>query len=517
MDNNMIFAFVFDSGKLGGFYGEVVFEAMLSGNELSNNKAKMIVSWGDILIQKRHIDIEPYIFKDNYCTIDFDELNSKNPFKDYPFCWIIEDLDKDLAMSLDKRLKSSMSGYAGMSRIDPSSSSEKKQFWKRMLRDIAIHNKTIICFQDPDLTDQFCYLEKAIELGYEVKYDSEAEYGDIEYSQILQTSFVTNNSDLAITPQAHSDIDRNILMMNFALRQELQISGTLIWKSINDIDNIQFSSFDNANDHLIEYSFLALYHASQGIERIQKAIIELICKKNHIAEDEKVKVYELLYSHSHDKLTNWIEEKEQIKFNSNCRNLIGILVDFYNTVRYVRYSDEGCEETISPEYNLLLKLSTKNTTDIDFEIKNNFGKFLGELSTTYFNLYYKLCHNLGIFAYELEYDSDASIVYYYRKQAINLYKEFQQRKQAKKELLYWLIKNGNRYPYREELTEDALDFEPEMIDDYLSELVLRPESVRHLYDAVDDLYDELCSEDKQKWKNRLEFIDYFIANSEKFF
>ena len=192
-------------------------------------------------------------------------------------------------------------------------------------------------------------------------------------------------------------------------------------------------------------------------------------------------------------------------------------MDFYNTVRYVRYSDEGCEETISPEYNLLLKLSTKNTTDIDYEIKNNFGKFLGELSTTYFNLYYKLCHNLGIFAYELEYDSDASIVYYYRKQAINLYKKFQQRKQAKKELLYWLIKNGNRYPDREELTEDALDFEPEMIDDYLSELVLRPESVRNLYDAVDDLYDELCSEDKQKWKNHLEFIDYFIANSEKFF
>ena len=517
MSNNLIFAFVFDSGKLGVSYGDAVFKNILSGTELSRNSSKMIVSWGDILIHQRHVDIEPYVHKNEYCTIDFDSLNSNNAFQDYPFCWIVEDIHVDNAILLDKRLKTSLYGYIGMSRIDPSNTSESKQFWKKMIRSIAIFRKTITCFQDPDLTDTFCYAGTADELGYDVEYSPEAEYGIVEDTPILQSSFIETTTDLTINPSKISEVDRNLITMNFALRQELQISGTLIWKSIGDIENIAFHESEAESDHLCEYAFLALYHASQGIERIQKAIIELICKKNHITEDEKQKVYKILYSHSHDELNEWIETQEDINFNTNCRKMIGILKDFYNTSRYARYSDTTCNDSIFPEYKLLLKLSTKTTSDINGEIKNNFGKFLGELTTTYFNLYYELCHKLLIFAYELEYDSEASIIYGYRKQAINLYTEFKQRKQAKKELLYWLIKKGNEYLDPDEITEDALDFDLAMINEYLSELILRPEFPQQLYDEVDALYDELCSEDKEKWKKHIEFIDCLIANPNSFF
>ena len=75
------FAFIFDSGKLGSsFYGEVVFEQMIKGGELSENPVAITVSLGDIFTYQRYIDIEPYIFKDEYCTLDFDDLLSEQIF-----------------------------------------------------------------------------------------------------------------------------------------------------------------------------------------------------------------------------------------------------------------------------------------------------------------------------------------------------------------------------------------------------------------------------------------------------
>ena len=73
--NNMIFAVWFDSKKTGSmFYGEVIFEHMILGKELTNNNLKMIVSLGDVFTGKAHIDIEPYVLKDEYCTINFENV-----------------------------------------------------------------------------------------------------------------------------------------------------------------------------------------------------------------------------------------------------------------------------------------------------------------------------------------------------------------------------------------------------------------------------------------------------------
>ena len=106
------FAFIFDSGKLGSsFYGEVVFEQMIKGRELSGNPVAITVSLGDIFTYQRYIDIEPYIFKDEYCTLDFDDLLGANAFKDLPFCWVVENLSSAIACAIDKRLKIDVKGY----------------------------------------------------------------------------------------------------------------------------------------------------------------------------------------------------------------------------------------------------------------------------------------------------------------------------------------------------------------------------------------------------------------------
>lgn len=506
-----IIAFIFDSGKLGVSYGSVVFENMLSGGELSTNPIKVVVSWGDIFINKRYIDIEPYIYKDEMCTIDFKSIGVNNAFLDLPYCWIVEDLNESVAFLIDKRLKQCLNGYIGMFRINKQSSSKKKQFWKDMIRSISIQKKVITCFQNPDLSDIFCYEEAAINLGYTVGYAKEAEFCPIEESPTMQSSCIKSDSDLLFVSSKNTDIDRDLWTMNFSLRQELQISGVLIWKSIYEIDKIDFKRNNGDESSMIEHQFLSLYYSSQGIERIQKAIIELICKRNHILDKEKDKVYELLKSHSHDGLNTWIEKQTGIKLNDNCRNFVDIIMDFYNNARYSRYSDDQYTKDPSREYHLLYKLSPKNDPTPDTIIKNNFGKYLGDLAQTYYKIYTNLCNELNIFAYEIESDSDALIVYHHRDDT-NLYKELKKRRQAKKELLYWLIKNGKSNPSTKKVKEPVLSFDPHMINDYLYELVSKNESIPFLYDIVSELYDELYDENKQAWKDREEIIDYFVAN-----
>lgn len=500
------FAFIFDSGKLGSsFYGEVVFEQMIKGGELSGNPVAITVSLGDIFTYQRYIDIEPYIFKDEYCTLDFDDLLGANAFKDIPFCWVVENLSSDIACSIDKRLKKDVKGYVGLSRVDKSSVLERKQLWKHTVKRFSLFGNTITSFQDPQFEGEFIHSEIAVQCGYAITYDPQFddELDDEEGTVSMQDK----------SKEQNKDVDRDLLTLNFSIRQELQISGALLWKSINALSKLSFNVDGEPNEHLVEYPFFTLYFASQGIERMQKAIIELVCKKNHIPEKEKDRVYDLLMSHAHDRLNNWIEEKEDIKLNTNCRKLIDILTRFYNTVRYARYADESYRRSTPPEYDLLLELRSSNSSNPGDEIKNNFGSYLGKLANMYFALYNKLCSDLNIFACELEYDSAACIVYGYREKPKNLYRDFLNRQNAKKEILYWLMKKASEYPKYSFAKEDALDFDADSVEHYLWELIFNSEDGQDCYDEVDCLYDELCSEDKEKWKGRIELIDYIIGNS----
>ncbi len=513
--SNNIFAYIFDSGRIeSSSYGEAVFENMLKDKELSKNPAKIIVSLGDIFLGKSYIDIEPYIIKDEYCTIDFDSLITEQQFQDFPFCWIVEDLSVDIAQAIDKRLKKSMQGYIGQSRIDTTNGFERKQFWKNMIRMFSIFEETIICFQNPELSGPFVYGETATKLGYKVEYSESAEYSPIEECEALQSSQIKADENLKIRPQKGKDVDRDLFTLNFSIRDELQISGALIWKSVNALDKICFSESYISSGHLIEYPFLTLYHASQGVERIQKAIIELVCKRDHIKESEKEGIYNLLMSHAHEGLNNWIESKEGISFNSNCKKLIGILTRFYGTVRYARYSDEGCTRATTPEYDLLMELKSKNCADVDSNIKNNFGNYLGQLTNTYFKVFTQLCSALNINAYELECDSAALIVYSHQENPQNLYKELTRRQNAKKELFYWLMKKAPDYPKyslsSDDALKDALDFDAELMEHYLCDLIFNAEDGQDYFDEVDCLYDELCSQDREKWKKRIELINYLI-------
>lgn len=508
----IVIAFIFDSGRLGdSFYGRVVFEHMLKDKEIASNTKKTVISTGDLSIYRTYIDIEPYLIKDEICTVETEKLDKTHPFADYPYCWIVEDIDISVAQTIDKRLKDTLPGYIGITKIDPSSENEYKQFWKKLPRTFAISGNKIIVFQNPVLTSPFIFEELSKKLGYEVEYAPDAEYMPIENSSVKQTSFVTCEADRHIktNTRSRSGAERDAMVMNFDLNKELHISGDFIWKSIVDIDHVIFNS-DPTDIRCIEHSFFTLYHAAQGIERLQKILIELIAKKHHITQSEVEEANRVLFTHDHHTLNSWIESKENIKFNSCSKRLFCILQDFYNNYRYKRYADLADEEQIN-EFALLKEIDEGFKEDYDLIMKKHFGKIMGTISFEYYKLIDDVCHEIQVFTYEIYAYSNAAIVFYNRN-APNLYVELLNKQNEKKELIYWLLKNGEQYPRLKYLTTKALEFDPGMMDEYISDMIYCHDNGESLHGEVDALYDEMCSADKENWKKHREEVNV-IANS----
>lgn len=128
---------------------------------------------------------------------------------------------------------------------------------------------------------------------------------------------------------------------------------------------------------------------------------------------------------------------------------------------------------------MLLRLFGKTKTDK--QIKEAFGKALGGLTYKYFSLIYELCHELNIYTYEQDDESASNIIFYYGKKPNNLYLELKQRQQGKKELLYWLIRNGQQLPFIDECKLEPLDFDVALINDYTNELIRNSKTDRNCF------------------------------------
>lgn len=512
----LMVALFFDSGRIeDSFYGATIFEKIVEGNEINNNKRKIVISLGDILDKDSYQDISPYVIKNQYCSIDFEQQDSFTNLKDWPFCWIIEDIERDIIIQIDKRLKKNFGGYLGMSQIDTESTDSRKQFWKFLIRDFSIESKTITVFRMEehgfglfDLAEKYRY-----KVNFDENFDSDFD-DDYELPNTRKSSFIKLYEDLEIKI-GKNDSDRGIQEMNFSLVKEVGLAGEFIWKSIEDINKFNFS--------FIEYFptdttilFVTLYQASQGIERLQKIIAQLLVYKKKSSLIEREQVDKLLYSHKHSTLHNWITK--QIRTDNITKksiNLLNILQKFYNEARYSRYS---ATDDKKPELTLFLEFSKScNKDNFDANVKHEYGKSIYELSAFYYDLIKKLAYELNIFVYELYSQSAAQIVFR-SSDTKDLFEDLSRFNKAKKELIYWLQVEGKTIlPRESELHIEPLDFDSAMIDEYVNELIKNKNSSFELFDQVSYFYDELVQKDKKLWLQRLDLIDHLIGNSNIFF
>ena len=226
-----IIAFFFDSSMIDEpSYGDVVFENIIKGIEITLNSSKIIFSRGDIVNKAAYNDVNPFVIKNDLCTIT--KINKS--FSDYLYVCMLEDIEQQIAIKIDSRLKETFSAYVGMTTIDIQSSDSRKQFWKTLIREFSVEYKTITYFGCEDEGTSFD-VSTAESYGYIVNYDgfpSEWDYcGRKTMFSTRQSSLIKSIEQLDVI-EGKSDSDRSIMEMNFALVKELGISGVEIWKAV---------------------------------------------------------------------------------------------------------------------------------------------------------------------------------------------------------------------------------------------------------------------------------------------
>lgn len=510
----VIIAFVFDSGKIEDcFYGNVVFKSVFKDKEVMGNPEKIIVSQGDILDYHVFEDITPYLIQNDLCTIK----RSQDRYKDNLFVFLLEDIDADIARCIDVRLREEAGAYIGMTSIDVNSTDVRKQFWKSLIRSFSIEYDSITVFGMAEEED-FPYYEAAISLGFHVTYDN-FPYGIDGYHDNLfstrQSTMIHSISQLQYV-KGRSDSDRGILEMNFSLVKEVGIAGVQIWKAMEDINRVTVMRADNKYSYVVtDYLFTSLYQAAQGMERLLKVLLELYAY-DVTDKQERVKINNLLYGHNHSAMFDFLSEKSGLKLKPIGKKLLNALMVFYSEARYHRYS-------YSDNNMLELKILRDFGADVSEEnyddaVKHLYGRAIGQTTHTLYNHIIKLSYHLNIYVYELDSNSVANFALndYFGDDLYTLLKQIEL---SKKELIWYLIREGSTLPAAGLAGElPALPFEQCDIQVFLNDLTADRNSASILlYNFVSDAYDELVEKDKAEWKERMEAIDALVGNTEVYF
>lgn len=491
-------ALLFDTGKIDNpFYGEYIFEKIISGKEVSKNANKIVVSSGDIFSKEIYDDIFPFIIRDEICSIE----KENTIYKDIIYGVLLEDISFKIAKEIDTRIKGEFPAYIGMTSIDYNSKDSRKQFWKSFIRKCSIEDEVIVYFGYEE--EGFMSESTAKAHGFRVNYDNFPDEWDCEGRQYLfstrQSNYIKEISQLKIE-EGKSDSDRGRSEMNYALVKEVEIAGVQIWKSIEDISRSYIVK--EGKNVIIDYIFTSLYQAAQGIERLLKISIELLVYGNEKYNKEKVN--KLLYGHSHSAMVDYLTNEKRLELKAREKYLVELLSKFYNSGRYHRYSynkDNLLELKIIREF-------AKNVKDenYDDDVKHMYGKSIGKISRALYSLIKQLSWEHQMFVYELNPGSVANFVFssYYQE---DLYLILKQIEQSKRELLWYLIKKGEELLLKKIGEEyEEIPFDDMGLEECLHELVCNENSGEKIYEFVSEQYDEMVADDKEKWKKRLEFI-----------
>jgi hypothetical protein len=197
---------------------------------------------------------------------------------------------------------------------------------------------------------------------------------------------------------------------NFNMGREIDIAGTFIYNGMKSFDSMK--GFSQECD-----IFHVLYSFAVGVERLQKVLLVLLENfPSEITEENIAEFEKNIITHSHQKLHEQISTKTQITFNAHQYAFLQLLTQFYETCRYDRFN-------ISPNFHkerdwfvsfLFNRLNMEIRVDQAFmdtpndtRIKKILGRIVGATTRTYYNAIKEQARKLGIFTYELRFNSPA--------------------------------------------------------------------------------------------------------------
>lgn len=277
---------------------------------------------------------------------------------------------------------------------------------------------------------------------------------------------------------------------NFNMVNELDIAGEFIYDGVQTLNEMAC-----IEEGAALFSFL--YHASVGIERLQKIVL-VLCE--NITADRYEEFEKSLITHSHSELSERIAKYMPNKLNSRENDFLQVLTVFYKRARYNRFGitvSECEEEKLLSNY--IKKYLQEDKIQCNFftgkiivnkNIRELIGRVIGNLSKKYYNFLKEKARENNTYSYELRVNSKAEKVFLSKNRKNSLQDLKVTEMTALKEFLVYIRNTKDSSAvirYIEKVK--PLDIDPEMLNEYIDELTLGNVS-RALIDEVETLYEE---------------------------
>jgi hypothetical protein len=282
---------------------------------------------------------------------------------------------------------------------------------------------------------------------------------------------------------------------NFSLGEELSIARTFIYNGLRRFYEL----------HQLDYTddlFDVLYHLSIGIERLMKIAIILLEHDDACDQDA---FENSLMTHNHQALLARIQKHKDITFSKPENAFLHLLTNFYEHLRYDRFSLRF-PLPLEKEKRELLDFLAKQL-DADFKDRDSmfahentdqYKKFIRKIVTNISSGLYEIVERrageLNLYTYELRHGSKAETVFLGKA-------DIPAEDVLWKELLIFFMNTKETSGYLKFLREiEPLNFDPALASDYLD--CFQENSARAL--VIDEL--EALYEDIPHRKTRLEMM-----------
>lgn len=271
----------------------------------------------------------------------------------------------------------------------------------------------------------------------------------------------------------------------FRLGEELDVSGTLIYNGLRRFHELP--KLDHSAD-----LFEVFYQLSIGLERLMKIAIVLL---EHDDVNDPDAFERGLYTHNHQTLLARIQKHVDLQLSSSGNAFLHILTNFYENLRYDRFSINAPLALGREKHNLLDFFERHlqvNFGDRDsmfgHQNTDQFKKFIFKIVSKIARVLYGIIEDrgrcLGLYTYELRRGSKAETVFL-REANISLEDILW------KELLVFFMNSKETTGYLNFLRGiEPLPFDPGLVEDYLD--CFQSDNTRsQVLDEMEALYEDV--------------------------
>lgn len=291
-------------------------------------------------------------------------------------------------------------------------------------------------------------------------------------------------------------MDSSTFWKNFNLGTELQVSGSFIYNGLLVFDEME--SFYH-EEEIFEF----LYNISVGIERLLKINVILIEHNNEINQDV---FFKSIKNHNHQNLLKSISNKHKLKESKSKNAFIQLLNNFYNELRYDRYTNEDSINNNKEKKSLInflekyLKIKISNeflsVSQNDRVIKQFIGEVMKSIVAEQYEIIRKEASRLNIYTYEIRSNSKAYKIFIMEQFTF----DFENRIQ--KELFIKFLANNNNSSLIA-FTKEFKPLEFESYDEnYYAKCMFKKLETLNLDGELDVLYENI-----ENLEERIDFLD----------